>query len=241
MYSFSRSVAYQCRPCVTTPILRYAWMQKTSWELGIFKKKSPVRGFSLKQFFDELCYLTTDFILTLQVKTIQVGHLGPGVNEVLDELLLRIRAGANLGQSAQYRVRAEHEVDARPGPLDRAGLAVGSFEHGLGVRGRLPLRAHIQQVDEEVIRQHARPVREYAMGGPVSVDVDRAQATDQHGQLGRGQRQQLRLVDQDRLGGRRKSGLRVGAEPIGSRFKDREKRGVGLPLRGVRAARRARH
>ena len=76
---------------------------------------------------------------------------------------------------------------------------------------------------------------------PSDVDVDRAQAADQHGQLGRGQGQQLRLVDQNHLGGRGKSGLLVVAEAVRGRFKSGEGGGVRLLLRGIRAAGRERH
>ena len=55
---------------------------------------------------------------------------------------------------AKLRVRAEDQVDARGGPLDSLRLAVAAFIHAIGVR-RLPLRTHVEQVDEEVVGQRA--------------------------------------------------------------------------------------
>src|SRR5439155_17618269 len=86
-----------------------------------------------------------------KVEAIKVHHLGPGPDEVLDELRLRIRASVDLGQGAELGVRTEDEIDTRAGPLDLAPLAIAPFEHVLGVRCRLPLRAHVEQVHEEVI------------------------------------------------------------------------------------------
>ncbi len=42
-----------------------------------------------------------------EVKTVQVHHLGPRRHEVLDELLLRIRARVDLGSDSQLRALAE--------------------------------------------------------------------------------------------------------------------------------------
>src|SRR2546430_12236007 len=47
-----------------------------------------------------------------------------------------------------FRSRAEHEIGARAGPLERARLPIAPFEHVLGVRCRLPLRAHVEQVQD---------------------------------------------------------------------------------------------
>jgi len=45
-------------------------------------------------------------------------------------------------------VRTEDQIDAGAGPLDRLRLAVAALV--TGCHGRLPLRAHVEQVDEEV-------------------------------------------------------------------------------------------
>src|ERR1700730_9609108 len=85
-----------------------------------------------------------------KVEAIEVHHLGPRRDEVLDELRLRIRASVDLRQSPELGVRAEHEVDARAGPLERARLPIAPFEHVLGVRFRLTLLAHGAQVHAEL-------------------------------------------------------------------------------------------
>ena len=53
-----------------------------------------------------------------KVEAIEVHHLGPGRDEVLDELRLRIRASVDLRQGAELGVRTEDEIDARAGPLE---------------------------------------------------------------------------------------------------------------------------
>src|SRR5690242_8954850 len=42
-----------------------------------------------------------------QIEAIQVHHLVPGRNEVMHELLLRIRAAVDFGQRPELRMRAE--------------------------------------------------------------------------------------------------------------------------------------
>ncbi len=93
----------------------------------------------------------------------------------------------------------------------------------LVVGNRLPLRAHVEQVDEEVVGQRAGPVGEHAVRGAVGIDVDRAQAADQRRQLRRGERQKLRLVDQQRLGGHGVAGLLVVAEAVSDTARGSEK------------------
>src|SRR5258706_12135061 len=92
-----------------------------------------------------------------QVEAVEVHHLGPGRDEVLDELRLRVRAAINLRQGAKHSVGAKDQIDASAGPLDRACLAITPFEYVLRVRRGLPLRAHVEQIDEEVVAQRFRP------------------------------------------------------------------------------------
>ncbi len=70
------------------------------------------------------------------------------------------------------------------------------------------------------------------------VGIQDAHAADKHRHLGRGQRQQLRLVDQQLLGRYGVSGFQVVAEAVRDRFEHGEGVHIGLLLRGVHASRR---
>src|SRR5690242_15073500 len=61
---------------------------------------------------------------SVQVEAVQVHDLRPGGGEVLHELLGAVRAGVDLGDRPQLRVRAEHQVDGGGRPLDLAAVAV---------------------------------------------------------------------------------------------------------------------
>src|SRR5439155_3065584 len=75
-----------------------------------------------------------------KVEAIEVHHLGPRADEVLNELRLRVRASVDLREGPELGVRTEDEIDARAGPLECAGLPIAPLEHVLGVRRRPPLR-----------------------------------------------------------------------------------------------------
>src|SRR6188474_2976275 len=64
-----------------------------------------------------------------KVKAVEVHHLGPGFDEVVDELLAGVGASVDFGQGAELRVGAEDEVDTRAGPLHFATLAATTFEY----------------------------------------------------------------------------------------------------------------
>src|SRR5688500_5882465 len=89
-----------------------------------------------------------------EVVAIQVHDLVPCSHKVFHELLLRSRAAVDLCEGTQLRVRTEDQVDACSGPLERVRLAVAAFVQTSFTGGRLPLRAHVQQVDEEVVSQN---------------------------------------------------------------------------------------
>src|SRR5262249_2339385 len=61
------------------------------------------------------------------VEAVGVHHLGPPRPEVLHELLLRVRASVDFREGAELRVRAEDQVDAGGGPLERLGLAIAAL------------------------------------------------------------------------------------------------------------------
>ena len=87
-------------------------------------------------------------------------------------------------------MRTEDEIDTRAGPLDLAGLAITPFEHVLGIRDRLRLGTHVEQLHEEVVGQRLRLVKD-AVLGLSEVGLQYAHAADENGHLGRGQRQQV--------------------------------------------------
>src|SRR5689334_21994484 len=132
------------------------------------------------------------------VEAVEVHHLYPGRHEVLGKLLLRVGAGIDLRQGAQLRVRAEDQVGTGAGPPDLAALAVAAFEDAVGCG--LPLGRHVEQVDEEVVRQRARLPGEDAVLGAAGIGAEDPQPADKDGHLGRRQGQQLSAVDKLLLG-----------------------------------------
>ena len=96
---------------------------------------------------------------------------------------------------------------------------------------RLPGRAHVDQVDEEVIAQRARALREHAVRRRPHVRAEHAQPADQHRHLGCRQRQQLRLVDQQ-LG---RLAFDARAHPVAKAIGHRFQRGEGMPRRSALA------
>ena len=87
----------------------------------------------------------------------------------------------------------------------------------------------------------AGPVGEHAVRRAAGVGAEGAQAADQHRHLGRGQREQVGPVEQQRLGRQLLAGAQVVAEAVGPRLEHRERLDVGLLLRRVGAARCERH
>ena len=173
-----------------------------------------------------------------EIEAVGVHHLGPRRHEVLHELLLRVRARIDFREGAKLRVRAEDQVDARAGPLDRFGLAVAALVHAIGARG-LPLRAHVEQVDEEVVGQLARRLGEDAVLRAAGIGAEHAQAADQHGHLRRRQRSNCARSTSASSGAMNCClPLMIVAEAVGTRLERREGLDVGLLLRRVHAARR---
>src|ERR1700761_9489572 len=109
------------------------------------------------------------FTRSHQIVTIEVHHLIPGGDEVMDKLFLPVRAPIDLGQRPKLSIGTEDQVDPCAGPLHRARLAISPFKHVLSARNRLPLRPHIQQIEEEVVGQRSRLRGQYAMFCAVAV------------------------------------------------------------------------
>src|SRR6266404_2705646 len=100
-----------------------------------------------------------------KVEAIKIHHLVPSSHEVTHERLLRVVASIDFREGAQLRVRTEDQVYAGAGPLDLVCLPVAPLIEAFRVRGRLPLRAHVEQVDEEVICQRLGPLGKDAVRG----------------------------------------------------------------------------
>lgn len=93
-----------------------------------------------------------------KVEAVGVHHLVPGGDEVADELLLAVLAGIDLSIRTKLRVRAEDQINTRAGELRLAGLTIDAIKYLAVAVGRFPLRAHIEQVGEEIVGQRARAV-----------------------------------------------------------------------------------
>ena len=76
------------------------------------------------------------------------------------------------------------------------------------------------------------------MLGAAGIGAENAQASDQYRQFRRGQREQLRAVDQELLGLEHLLAAGVVAEPVGGRLEGLEGFDVGFILRRVHPARR---
>ena len=122
-----------------------------------------------------------------EVEAIEVHDLVPRRHEVTHELLLRVVTCVDLRDGSELGVRTEDEVDGGGGPLDLARGAIATLEHVLSRDGCLPLRAHVEQVHEEVIGQRLGPVGEDAVSGLPGVGVQGPHAADEDRHLGSGQ------------------------------------------------------
>src|SRR5579872_795723 len=107
-------------------------------------------------------------LVSSEIEAVQVHDLAPGGDEVTHERLLRVLTPVRLRDGTELGVRAEDEVDRGGGPLHLAGRPIPALVHRRrgavpGRAGSLPLRAHVEQVDEEIVRQRLGPVGEDAM------------------------------------------------------------------------------
>jgi len=98
-------------------------------------------------------------------------------------------------------MRTEDQINARAFPFQRPSLTVAAL---ICIAGQLPVRTHVQQADEEVVRQRAHSISEDATPAVIAVGAQHAQATHQHGHLWRRQSKQLSPVQQQFLGGMRR-------------------------------------
>src|SRR5581483_8041196 len=113
----------------------------------------------------------------------------------MHKLFAGISTGINFAESSKLRVRAEEQIDAAGGPLQFAGVAIASFVRAtIPVGSGLPLRVHVEQVYEEVIRQRLRTLREHPVLRVPEVCIEHAKTTDEHRHFRSGESEQLRAV-----------------------------------------------
>src|SRR3984957_18631683 len=129
---------------------RYADMRTHARRMsryGLHTKGRPLGRPSIR-------YLLFSTLRSGEVVAVRVHHLGPRLDEVCRKLLLGVRASIDFREGAELGVPTEDKAPPRPGPLHRLRLAVAPLVLGIGA-GRLPFRAHVEEVDEEVVRQCA--------------------------------------------------------------------------------------
>ncbi len=91
-----------------------------------------------------------------KVEAVQVHHLVPDADKVMDKFLRRIVARKNFGEGAELGVGAEHQINAGGGPFHRAGLGIQTVINAF-CAGFLPFGVAVEQVGEEIRRQRAWP------------------------------------------------------------------------------------
>src|SRR5216683_1980328 len=121
-----------------------------------------------------------------KVEAIKVRDLGPRSHEVLHKRLLRVVTSIDFRECSELGVRTEDKVDTGAGPLDFAGRESAPLIHAFGCRGGLPVRTHVEQIDEEIIRQRPGSVGEDAMFGLPEVSIQGTHAADENRHLGSG-------------------------------------------------------
>ena len=71
----------------------------------------------------------------------------------MDKLLSGVSAAIDFRLGAKQRIGTEDKVNPRAGPPGFTRLAIAAFKQVGVLRDRLPLRAHVEQVHEEIIAQ----------------------------------------------------------------------------------------
>jgi hypothetical protein len=100
------------------------------------------------------------------------------------------------------------------------------------------LRAHVEQVDKEIVGQSPRLFGEDAVLGLTGIGAEHTQAAEEHGHLRPGQREQLRAIHQCLFRLHEPMlAADVVAEAVSARLERREGLNVGLLLRRIHAAR----
>jgi hypothetical protein len=126
-----------------------------------------------------------EFALRLrQVVAIIVHNFVPCGGEGFYERFRGVATSIAFSDGAELGVRAEDEINAGAGPFYVTGCAVATFEEPRSWSG-LPLGFHVEQVDEEIVRESFRTIGKHAVLGFPEVCVESAEATDENGHFGR--------------------------------------------------------
>src|ERR1700691_1834594 len=91
-----------------------------------------------------------------KVVAIKVHHLVPGSHEVLHKRLLRVVTCIDFRQGSELRVGTEDKINDGARPLEPARSPIATLQytsgwHAFRCGGLLPLRVHVEQVDEEIV------------------------------------------------------------------------------------------
>ena len=136
-----------------------------------------------------------------EVEAIEVHHLGPGRDEVAARTssarprCRRLRPARGAASSSRRRGRRACRSTSARRSCDR-GLRTASFASDVGFHS-VPMSSRFTK--KSLVSVSGRLVKTPCFD-LADVGVQHAQAADEHRHLRRGQRQQLRLVDQQRLG-----------------------------------------
>src|SRR4051794_17266110 len=148
------------------------------------------------------------------VVAIKVHDLVPRSREVLDERLLRVVTCIDFRKCPELGVGAETEIDSRAGPLEFVRRSIAALIHAFRYRRGIPRRVHVEQVDEEIIRQCLGLLGEDTVFGLSEIRTQDAHATQQNRHLGSRQCEQLRAIQQKLLSRQRLSASEIVAEPV---------------------------
>src|SRR5713226_6286966 len=170
-----------------------------------------------------------------KVVAIKVHHLVPRSHEVLHKRVLRVVTCIDFRDCSELGVRTEDEIDDGARPLELARRPIAPLQHAFRFGGLLPLRVHVEQVDEEIVRQRLGPFGENTVFGLSKVCIQGAHATNQNRHLGSGQGQQVRPIHQQLSRRSLVSLPEIVAEPVRGWLQYGERMLIGLLLRRVHA------
>src|SRR5258705_12701249 len=83
-----------------------------------------------------------------KVEAIKVHHFVPGRHKVTHERLLRVAARIDFREGSELGVGTEDQINDGARPLELARRPIAPLQHAFRCGGLLPLRVHVEQVDE---------------------------------------------------------------------------------------------